>query len=111
MSPRNKECYFLRLLLHKVRGPRSFAQIKTVSNWVCETYREACQMLGLLEGDHHWDESLAEAKEISVPSQIRDLFAIIITTCNPSNPLELWNKYKTSLSEDILARVRRENVS
>jgi hypothetical protein len=109
VSPSNKECFFLRLLLHKVRGPRSFVDIRTVANHVCETYREACQLLGLLEGDNHWDESLAEAKEISVPSQIRDLFAIIICTCNPSNPLELWNKYKTYLSEDILARVRREN--
>ena len=109
VSPKNKECYFLRLLLHKVRGPRSYVELKTVENHVCETFREACQMLGLLEGDHHWDECLAEAKEISVPSQIRDLFAIIISTCHPSNPAELWMKYRETLSEDILARVRREN--
>jgi hypothetical protein len=80
VSPSNKECFFLRVLLHKVRGPRSFADIRTVANHVCETYREACQLLGLLEGDNHGDESLAKAKEISVPSQIRDLFAIIIST-------------------------------
>jgi hypothetical protein len=77
---KQQRVFFLRLLLHKVRGPRSFADIRTVANHVCETYREACQLLGLLEGDNHWDESLAEAKEISVPSQIRDLFAIIIST-------------------------------
>ncbi|GBP65295.1 hypothetical protein EVAR_48001_1 [Eumeta japonica] len=38
--------------------------------------------------------------------QIRTLFAIIITTCFPSQPIQLWNKYKDAICEDILHRLR-----
>jgi hypothetical protein len=48
---------------------------------------------------------------ISLPEQIRNLFAIILTTCSPSNPNTSWEKYKEALSEDILAKVRRENLT
>jgi hypothetical protein len=65
--------------------------------------------LGLLEGDHNWDDTLREAELISLPEQIRNLFAVILTTCSPSNPYTLWEKFKEALSEDILANVRREN--
>jgi hypothetical protein len=97
------------MLLHSIRGPRSFEELKTVNGEVCQTFREACQKLGLLEGDHHWDDTLREAELISLPEQIGNLYAIILTTCSPSNPCALWEKYKEPLSEDILANVRREN--
>ncbi|RCN50729.1 hypothetical protein ANCCAN_03114 [Ancylostoma caninum] len=105
----NDECYYLRLLLHTVRGPTSFTDLKTVDGEVCETYREACQRRGLLENDRHWDTTLAEACQTCFPSQLRTLFAIIITSCAPSNPQTLWEKYKESLSEDILREQRRTN--
>jgi hypothetical protein len=65
--------------------------------------------LGLLEGAQHWDVTLREAELISLPEQARNLFAIILTTCSPSNPNTLREKYKEALSEDILAKVQREN--
>ncbi|XP_075449145.1 uncharacterized protein LOC142490614 [Ascaphus truei] len=93
VHPNNAECFFLRILLHTVPGPTSFDAIKTVNGQVCETYREACQKLGLLEDDQHWNTTLAEAALQSLPTKIRNLFAIILTTCNPSNPNTLWNTY------------------
>lgn len=109
VHPKNDECYFLRILLHEVRGPTSFASLKIVGEQQCETYREACEKLGLLENDQHWDTTLAEASEACHPYQIRNLFAIILTTCSPSNPKMLWEKYKENLSEDILYQLRRVN--
>ncbi|KIH57822.1 hypothetical protein ANCDUO_11985, partial [Ancylostoma duodenale] len=109
VHPNNDECYFLWLLIHTVRGPTSFADLKTVDGEVCETYREACQRRGLLENDQHWDTTLAEACLTCFPSQLRSLFAIIVTSCAPSNPQSLWEKYKESLSEDILRENRRIN--
>ncbi|GBP75782.1 hypothetical protein EVAR_65414_1 [Eumeta japonica] len=58
VHPRNDECFYLRLLLVNVRGPKSFAHLKTVNGHQCQTYREACQLLGLLENDSHWDLTL-----------------------------------------------------
>ena len=51
VHPGQQECFFLRILLHEVRGPTSFKALKTVNGQVCQTYREACNKLGLLEDD------------------------------------------------------------
>ena len=48
VSPRAGECHYLRLLLNKAFGPTSFQDIWTVDNNICETYREACLVRGLL---------------------------------------------------------------
>jgi hypothetical protein len=45
------ECFFLRLLLHTVRGPTSLVALRTVNDGICATFREACQLHGLLEDD------------------------------------------------------------
>jgi ATP-dependent DNA helicase PIF1 len=106
VHPKSDECFYLRLLLVNVRGPTSFESLRTINSVVCPTFRAACQQLNLLENDTHWDMTIAEAIVSASPSQIRTLFAIIISTCFPSNPRELWNKYKGDMSEDILHRIR-----
>ncbi|XP_055910601.1 uncharacterized protein LOC129944965 [Eupeodes corollae] len=45
----------------------------------------------------------------SSPQKIRQLFSIILTTCFSSDASALWNKYKGSMSEDILHRTRITN--
>ncbi|XP_060882070.1 uncharacterized protein LOC132953728 [Metopolophium dirhodum] len=55
VHPNMVECYYLRLLLVNVVGPRSFEDLRTVNGHLCATYREACEHLGLLENDAHWD--------------------------------------------------------
>ena len=83
VSPRTGERFFLRLLLHNVRGPRSFEGLRTVGGHVYGhvslygTYREACSALGLLEDTQHWHRAMAEAAVISFPRQLRRLFALI----------------------------------
>lgn len=69
---------------------------------------EMCQLLQLLENDSHWDKTLADSVISSSPHQIRTLFAIIISSCSPSNPNDLWAKYKDDMSEDFLHLVRRQ---
>ncbi|GFU93609.1 ATP-dependent DNA helicase [Trichonephila clavipes] len=72
-----------------------------------ETFRQVCEKLGLLEDDNHCDATMKEAVLCRSPSQIRELFAILICTCGLSNPLQLWDKYKVALSEDILHRFEK----
>jgi hypothetical protein len=109
VHPSQAECFFLRMLLHVVRGPTSFGDLKTVDSRECETFREACQRRGLLEDDQQWEMTMAEASATQSPSRIRHLFCILLTTCAISNPLGLWEKFKESLCEDILLKLRREN--
>lgn len=109
VHPNNSDCFYLRMLLHEVKGPTSFDSLKKVNNEICQTYKEACLKLGLLEDDLQWDMTLAEASMSNFPKQNRTLFAIILTTCAPSDPIGLWEKHKESLSEDILREVRIAN--
>lgn len=89
-----------------IHGPTSFNDLKTVNGHLCTTYREGCQQLNLLESDVHWDNTLADVSISAHPNQIRTLFAIIISTCYPLNPSELWEKYKDFMTDDILHRLR-----
>lgn len=106
VHPNNAECYYLRMLLIYVKGPTSFSHLRTVDGEECQTYREACQRLQLLETDQHWETTLMDASASCHPRQMRTLFAIILTTCSPSNPKHIWEKFKEGLSEDILHHVR-----
>ena len=106
VHPSQDECFYLRLLLVNVRGPTSFQQLRTVNGILCGTYREACQCLGLLENDSHWDHTLEDAVISSNAKQIRTLFSIILSTCFPSTPIDLWDKYKDHMAEDILLQKR-----
>ncbi|GFV35997.1 ATP-dependent DNA helicase [Trichonephila clavipes] len=87
--------------------PTNFLDLKTVEGQELETFRQVCEKLGLLEDNNHWDATIEEAVLCRAPSQIRKLFAILICTCGLSNPLQLWDKYKVALSEDILHRFER----
>lgn len=98
----NFECFCLRMLLHHVRGPTSHRDLKIVNGQECATYREACEVLGLLENDNHWEETMIEAVQCRSPTKIRELFATLISTCGVSNPQQLWEKYKNDMAEDIL---------
>jgi ATP-dependent DNA helicase PIF1 len=106
VHPNQEECFYLRLLVINVCGPTSFQHLRTVNGVLCGTYREACQRLGLLENDTHWDHTLEDAVISSNAKQIRTLFSIILSTCFPSTPIDLWNKYKDHMAEDILHQIR-----
>jgi hypothetical protein len=109
VHPSNAECFYLRMLLHVVRGPTSFTELKTVDGEVCQSYRETCERRGLLENDIHWDSTLEEASSTRSPQRIRHLFAILLTACALSNPVRIWEKYKLAMSEDILHQLRTLN--
>ncbi|GBP32214.1 hypothetical protein EVAR_27638_1 [Eumeta japonica] len=108
VHPNNAECFYLRMLLHEIRGPTNFTDLRTIDGYICHTYREACQRLGLLENDNHWELTLQEATLTASAEQIRELFAIILTT-NPSNPKQLWDSFKRNMSDDILYQIRQAN--
>lgn len=100
--PSEGERYFLRRLLFHVKGPTSFEDIRTVNGVLCETFKEACIALGLLEDDKEWNMCFEEAALSKSPRQMRTLFITILVHCTPQNPLSLWHKYKAAMSEDFL---------
>ena len=107
----NAECFYMRLLLFHIKGPTSFDYLRTVNEIICGTFREACIIHGLLENDNQWDNTINDAVLLKSPIKLRNLFAIMITMCNVSNPLRIWNKYKEDFTEDYLFKAKHINPS
>ena len=106
INPRQGECFYLRLLLHHIRGPQSFAELKTVEGDLCSSFREACFRLGLLEDDNQYHLAMQEASVSNSASSLRSLFAVILTWCEPSNPLDIYEHHKEHMAEDFLHQQR-----
>ena len=97
----NQECFYLRMLLHEVRGPTSYQDLKMVND-LCPTFRSACQQRGLLKSDRQWHETIQDAILTTSPAQIRRLFAMVLSICHPADPGDLWDSYKDSMADDYL---------
>ncbi len=102
VHPNNHECFFLWMLLHEVTGPTSFDGLCILDGLVCNSFREACSRRGLLEDDTQWRQAMQEAVISRSPQMIRLLFAIIIVTCQVSEPVYLWQQFNDEMAEDIL---------
>lgn len=95
------------MLLHHVRGPTSFTELKNVNGQECQTYRQACEARRLLENDNHWDETMEKAVQCRSPDKIRELYATMLSSCCLSNPQTFWDKYKEYMDEDILHQLQQ----
>ena len=107
VHPNQQECFFLRILLHEVKGPRSFQDLKTYDGHEYATYREACRQRGLLEDDAQWEATLNEAKTSVTAPRMRSLFAMMLAySCEISDPLRLWMLFREDFSDDFLREAR-----
>lgn len=111
VSPKEQECFFFRMLLFHVKGPKSFTDVRTFDGTIYTTYREACLRWGLLEDDGLWNTALREAADCKMPEAMRRVFCLILLFCNVAEPLQLWESYKNDLSEDFLRGLQAEDPS
>ena len=109
VHPNNFECFCLRLLLHVVHGPTCFNDVRTFQGAVCPTFRDAANKQGLLEDDAHWNATLGEAAVVQSPMRLRSLFAIMLRSCEITDPQTLRLTYRDSMAEDILMKTKRAN--
>jgi len=103
ISPRQRECFYLRLLLHNVKGPQSLADLKTVDGDLCSFFHEACLKFGLLEDDNQYHLAMEEPKVSNSLASIRTLFAVILAWCYPLN---IYDIHKEAMVEDFLHQQR-----
>jgi len=79
--------------------------LNTVNGILHNTFQSACNVLGLLEDDNHWDNTLNEATLSDSPSKLRELFTVMLVFCQLSDPLTLWDTHKNNLSEDFIRQM------
>ena len=113
LNPVVGEAYHLRMLLHDnhCRGKISFDDLmKLPGGKVCETFKEVCNELGLLNDDSEWNRILDESAATKMCPEIRALFVIILLFCLPSNPLTLFNNFWDTWCDDIQYKSNRRGV-
>ncbi|XP_022038828.1 uncharacterized protein LOC110941494 [Helianthus annuus] len=108
VSPALGEPYFLRILLNKVRGPRSFEEIRTVNGQLFPTFRDACYAMGLLDDDNEYVEAIKEASFEGHAGYLRALFATLLLSNTLSRPEFVWENTWKYLADDILYRRQKE---
>ncbi len=106
IHPNAGELYFLRTLLIVVKGPKNYTEIRTVNGVVHETFRSACNALGLLCDNKEWREALEEASHCSSAAGLRQLFTTMIVYCEVGDPLKLWDEFWELMADDILYRLK-----
>lgn len=64
--------------------------------------------MGLLADDNVWSDTLTEAALNRSPRSLRQLFCVLITFSEVSDPFSLWQSHKESLAEDYLYKSQQE---
>ena len=101
ISSRDTEHFHLRLLLLHVCGATSYRDLMTIAGQEVETIQAVCRLHNLLDDDDEWDNRLAEAASLQMPTQLRHLFVTFCMSCQPGHPLQLWLDHKLAIMEDF----------
>jgi len=107
VPPGSGEMFYLRTLLNYVKGPTSFADIKTVAGDIKHSFKEACYARGLLEDDKEFTDAIVEASNWGTGTFLRHLFVTLLLSNQISRPNIVWDRVWQYLSEDILHQQRR----
>ena len=94
------------MLLFNIRGPTNFSDLKNFNGRKFESYSAAYQGLGLLENDDQWNDTMLNGALTDSPAKLRNLFAILLGYCGVSEPVQLLNNFKDSMSDDYLFDIR-----
>lgn len=94
------------LLLHS-KGATSYKDLKTVNGIVHNSFKEACDALGLLKDDRQWHLTMSENAVHAMPQQLRELFVHILSNNQVADPLKLWEQHWVAMSDDILYSKRK----
>ncbi|UYV76647.1 hypothetical protein LAZ67_14001572 [Cordylochernes scorpioides] len=97
------------------QGSRIADQVAFASDAIGRVYTvhpnfEECFYLRMLlhSNDQQWHYCIQEAVLSESLLKIRELFAIILTCCHPTNPQDIWAQFKEPMSADILNLARQQ---
>lgn len=107
VPPNIRELYYLRLILLKVKGPKSFEDLRTFNNEIHPSFEKAAIARNLVNNGRQWRTLMYNTVKKEYPSECRFLFSMLLLHSNVTNPTpcDLWNEFKLKLAEDFI----REN--
>ncbi|XP_019178998.1 PREDICTED: uncharacterized protein LOC109174197 [Ipomoea nil] len=108
VPPATGEIFYLRCLLNKVRGPRSYADIRTVDGVQYGSFRDACYARGLVDDDKEYVDGIEEANHWASGDKLRRFFVTLIMTSCIGKPEAVWSAVWQHLSEDAQYQIRKQ---
>lgn len=96
------EIYYLRTLLHYVRGPTCYEDILRVDGKLEVNFRDACFSMGFLDDDKEYIDGLKETSFWGSGDFMRHLFTILLVSNQMNRPEFVFEQSWEILSEDIL---------
>ena len=95
VSPRQRERYYLRMLLLNRQGYTSFEELRTVDGSVCVTFQDACLQLNLISNNEEYDIDMDEAAAHIVSVHVLiDFFALLLIHCEIPDCLLFFERHK-----------------
>ncbi|XP_013632823.1 PREDICTED: uncharacterized protein LOC106338378 [Brassica oleracea var. oleracea] len=107
VHPSPGDRYYLRILINKIKGPRSYDELKTFNDVKYPDLKSVCHARGYLDDDVEWHESMSEGARTATPYQLRDMFVTFLNNRFVASPKQLWEHSWKSMSEDILHKRQR----
>lgn len=105
VHPNQTEKFFLRELLHTIKSPTSFEDLR----FGCRTFQQACIKLGLAENDKRWEEIMYEASLHKFSYGLQQLFLSLLLFDSPPNVKKLWDKFKNDMAKDIITKTKKQD--
>ncbi|GJX71193.1 hypothetical protein Tco_0308364 [Tanacetum coccineum] len=103
----SSDLFYFRMLLCHQKGCKSLDEVRTVNGQMLQTFRAACEALGLLGDDKEWDITLEESTASATSKETRVLFAQILIYCDVADPIKLWAKHWEAMQDDIQAKISK----
>lgn len=107
VHPLAEDRYYLRILINRIKGPRSCDELKTFNDVKYPNFKSVCYARGYLDNDVKWIESMSEGARSATPFQLRDMFVTFLNHCFVASPKKLWEHSWKSMSDDILCKRQR----
>jgi hypothetical protein len=107
VHPSCGESYYLRMLLLTVKGAESYELLQTYNNITYPTFKEACNVCGLLSNDQEWYNVFDEAAQWATSNQLRQLFITMLLFSEVGDELLFFEKVWKLLIDDIQYNTRQ----
>ncbi|XP_019180459.1 PREDICTED: uncharacterized protein LOC109175614 [Ipomoea nil] len=108
VPPATGEIFYLRCLLNKIRGPKSYEDIRTVNGVQYDSFRDACYARCLVDDDNEYVDAIDEASHWASADQLRRLFVTLLMSSCMGKPEIVWHAVWQHLSDDAQFNVRRQ---
>ncbi|XP_019164327.1 PREDICTED: uncharacterized protein LOC109160496 [Ipomoea nil] len=108
VPPATGEIFYLRCLLNKIRGPKSYEDIRIVNGEQYDSFRDACYARGLIDDDNEYVDAIDEASHWASADQLRRLFVTLLMSSCMGKPEIVWDAVWQHLSDDAQFNVRKQ---